>query len=86
MPITQEPVYASTYSPALPAAHKYLSFVSINQVRKSLRVLSLIAISERQGETYFIWESNSFAAFVCVCVCVCKCTYFIYLGSVTRRA
>ncbi|XP_044783988.1 supervillin isoform X8 [Bubalus bubalis] len=26
-----EPVYASTYSPALPAAHKYLSFVSINQ-------------------------------------------------------
>ncbi|XP_023420447.1 supervillin isoform X16 [Cavia porcellus] len=27
-----EPVYASTYSPAIPAAHKYLSFVSINQV------------------------------------------------------
>ncbi|KAL4841925.1 hypothetical protein H8958_018860 [Nasalis larvatus] len=26
-----EPVYASTYSPAIPAAHKYLSFVSINQ-------------------------------------------------------
>ncbi|XP_032329504.1 supervillin isoform X12 [Camelus ferus] len=26
-----EPVYASTYSPALPAAHKHLSFVSINQ-------------------------------------------------------
>ncbi|XP_030877204.1 supervillin-like [Leptonychotes weddellii] len=27
-----EPVYASTYSPAIPAAHKHLSFVSINQV------------------------------------------------------
>ncbi|XP_028351741.1 supervillin isoform X5 [Physeter macrocephalus] len=27
----KEPVYASTYSPAIPAAHKYLSFVSINQ-------------------------------------------------------
>ncbi|XP_066136629.1 supervillin isoform X3 [Saccopteryx bilineata] len=27
----KEPVYASTYSPALPAAHKHLSFVSINQ-------------------------------------------------------
>ncbi|XP_057589319.1 supervillin isoform X2 [Hippopotamus amphibius kiboko] len=26
-----EPVYASTYSPAIPAAHKYLSFVSVNQ-------------------------------------------------------
>ncbi|XP_058436534.1 supervillin isoform X12 [Marmota monax] len=26
-----EPVYASTYSPAIPAARKYLSFVSINQ-------------------------------------------------------
>ncbi|XP_045668792.1 supervillin isoform X8 [Ursus americanus] len=26
-----EPVYASTYSPAIPAAHKHLSFVSINQ-------------------------------------------------------
>ncbi|XP_073912289.1 supervillin isoform X17 [Castor canadensis] len=26
-----EPVYASTYSPAIPAAHKYLSFVTINQ-------------------------------------------------------
>ncbi|XP_045318501.1 supervillin isoform X15 [Leopardus geoffroyi] len=26
-----EPVYASTYSPAIPAANKYLSFVSINQ-------------------------------------------------------
>ncbi|XP_071071566.1 supervillin isoform X13 [Dasypus novemcinctus] len=26
-----EPVYASTYSPAIPAAHKCLSFVSINQ-------------------------------------------------------
>jgi len=48
-------------------------------VRKSLHVLSLIAISEWQGETYFIWESNSFAAFLCVrvcvfvCVCVCVC-------------
>uniref|UniRef100_A0A452QW29 Supervillin n=1 Tax=Ursus americanus TaxID=9643 RepID=A0A452QW29_URSAM len=27
----KEPVYASTYSPAIPAAHKHLSFVSINQ-------------------------------------------------------
>nr|XP_035162940.1 supervillin isoform X13 [Callithrix jacchus] len=26
-----EPVHASTYSPAIPAAHKYLCFVSINQ-------------------------------------------------------
>ncbi|XP_076428619.1 supervillin isoform X20 [Peromyscus maniculatus bairdii] len=26
-----EPVFASTYSPAMPAAHKYLSFVSVNQ-------------------------------------------------------
>lgn len=30
----------------MPAAHKYLSFVSVNQVRKSLYMLSLIAISE----------------------------------------
>ncbi|ELK34926.1 Supervillin [Myotis davidii] len=27
----KEPVYASTYSPTIPAAHKHLSFVSINQ-------------------------------------------------------
>ncbi|XP_052583599.1 supervillin isoform X9 [Peromyscus californicus insignis] len=26
-----EPVFASTYSPTMPAAHKYLSFVSVNQ-------------------------------------------------------
>ncbi|XP_031220755.1 supervillin isoform X12 [Mastomys coucha] len=26
-----EPVFASTYSPAMPAAHKHLSFVSVNQ-------------------------------------------------------
>ncbi|XP_004777910.2 supervillin isoform X10 [Mustela putorius furo] len=26
-----EPVYASTYSPTIPAAHKHLSFVSVNQ-------------------------------------------------------
>ncbi|XP_047599458.1 supervillin isoform X2 [Lutra lutra] len=27
----KEPVYASTYSPTIPAAHKHLSFVSVNQ-------------------------------------------------------
>lgn len=44
-------MYATAYSPALPAAHKYPSFVSVNQVRTSLHALCLIAISEQQGNT-----------------------------------
>ncbi|XP_073085110.1 supervillin isoform X17 [Manis javanica] len=42
-----EPVYASTYSPAIPAAHKYLSFVSINQRITESRE-SQMSIEERK--------------------------------------
>ncbi|XP_036768144.2 supervillin isoform X12 [Manis pentadactyla] len=42
-----EPVYASTYSPAIPAAHKYLSFVSINQRVTESRE-SQMSIEERK--------------------------------------
>ncbi|XP_015415418.1 PREDICTED: supervillin isoform X8 [Myotis davidii] len=41
-----EPVYASTYSPTIPAAHKHLSFVSINQVTESRE--SQMTIEERK--------------------------------------
>uniref|UniRef100_A0A8C4LSQ1 Supervillin n=1 Tax=Equus asinus asinus TaxID=83772 RepID=A0A8C4LSQ1_EQUAS len=43
----KEPVYASTYSPAIPAAHKYLSFVSVNQ-RVTESPESQMSIEERK--------------------------------------
>ncbi|XP_036207605.1 supervillin isoform X9 [Myotis myotis] len=42
-----EPVYASTYSPTIPAAHKHLSFVSINQQVTESRE-SQMTIEERK--------------------------------------
>ncbi|XP_071071564.1 supervillin isoform X10 [Dasypus novemcinctus] len=43
-----EPVYASTYSPAIPAAHKCLSFVSINQQWVAESRESQMTIEERK--------------------------------------
>ncbi|XP_019386832.1 PREDICTED: supervillin isoform X13 [Crocodylus porosus] len=42
-----EPVYASTYSPATPAAHKFHPFVPINQVSSTSMTESSPLISER---------------------------------------
>nr|XP_020846153.1 supervillin isoform X7 [Phascolarctos cinereus] len=43
-----EPVYASTYSPAMPAVHKYQSFVPINQQRMAESQESQMTIEERK--------------------------------------
>ncbi|XP_043823186.1 supervillin isoform X14 [Dromiciops gliroides] len=43
-----EPVYASTYSPAMPAVHKYQSFVPINQQRMAESHESQMTIEERK--------------------------------------
>nr|XP_020846148.1 supervillin isoform X3 [Phascolarctos cinereus] len=44
----KEPVYASTYSPAMPAVHKYQSFVPINQQRMAESQESQMTIEERK--------------------------------------
>ncbi|XP_043823173.1 supervillin isoform X2 [Dromiciops gliroides] len=44
----KEPVYASTYSPAMPAVHKYQSFVPINQQRMAESHESQMTIEERK--------------------------------------
>ncbi|XP_031795640.1 supervillin isoform X7 [Sarcophilus harrisii] len=43
-----EPVYASTYFPAMPAVHKYQSFVPINQQRMAESHESQMTIEERK--------------------------------------
>ncbi|XP_068942506.1 supervillin isoform X8 [Petaurus breviceps papuanus] len=43
-----EPVYASTYSPAMPAVHKYQPFVPINQQRMADSHESQMTIEERK--------------------------------------
>ncbi|XP_074049182.1 supervillin isoform X15 [Macrotis lagotis] len=43
-----EPVYASTYTPAMPAVHKYQSFVPINQQRMTESHESQMTIEERK--------------------------------------
>ncbi|XP_068942499.1 supervillin isoform X3 [Petaurus breviceps papuanus] len=44
----KEPVYASTYSPAMPAVHKYQPFVPINQQRMADSHESQMTIEERK--------------------------------------